>query len=142
MTTETIPTLDDLLAASQAGDAFKAAVRKLADGGQSNGQVGDEITFNRTAPAVKALRTIYQLLDKERDLPVEKVLLQGHAGCSDFVGEISAVAGGETHTFAFNWDCKWRADQEGWRDAFGFSDQARAARTFGYQCFKEWRKTS
>jgi hypothetical protein len=40
--------------------------------------------------------------------------------------------------FAFTWCCAWRAEQEGWRDCFGFWDQARAAREFGYRCFSRW----
>ena len=38
----------------------------------------------------------------------------------------------------FHWDCKWRAQQEGWVDYFGFPDQIRAAREFGWRCFERW----
>ncbi|HEX8695519.1 MAG TPA: hypothetical protein VF746_24110, partial [Longimicrobium sp.] len=38
----------------------------------------------------------------------------------------------------FVWDCKWKAEQHGWHDYFGFPDQGRAAREFGYDCFRAW----
>ena len=38
----------------------------------------------------------------------------------------------------FHWDCKWRAQQQGWVDYFGFPDQTRAAREFGFDCFRSW----
>ena len=34
----------------------------------------------------------------------------------------------DVRTVRFHWDCKWKAQQEGWSDYFGFPDQMRAAR--------------
>jgi hypothetical protein len=39
----------------------------------------------------------------------------------------------------FAWDCRWRAQQQGWVDAFGFPDQIRAADEFGWNCFQHWQ---
>jgi hypothetical protein len=40
----------------------------------------------------------------------------------------------------FYWDCKWKAQEQGWTDYFGFPDQMRAAREFGYDCFRSWNQ--
>jgi hypothetical protein len=64
------------------------------------------------------------------------------SGCSDFRGTLTVEAEGATRTFVFAWCCQWRADREGWRDAFGFSDQIRAAREFDWRCFERWREVS
>ena len=42
--------------------------------------------------------------------------------------------------FDFVWDCRWRAEREGYVDYFGFPDQARAAREFDWQCFQVWQR--
>ena len=34
---------------------------------------------------------------------------------------------------------RWRAEQQGWVDAFGFPDQIRAADEFGWNCFHRWQ---
>jgi hypothetical protein len=83
-----------------------------------------------------------QLLHAHPDLPVERVRVSGQSGCSDFTGELVAVAGDVEHRFAFRWCCAWRAEQEGWRDCFGFWDQARAAREYGFRCFSQWEVVS
>ena len=43
-----------------------------------------------------------------------------------------------THVYEFVWDCRWRAEQEGWTDCFGFPDQIRAAREYDWRCFERW----
>ena len=45
-------------------------------------------------------------------------------------------------TFSFTWCCRWRAEQEGWKDYFGFPDQIRAAREFGWDCFQRWSESA
>jgi hypothetical protein len=52
---------------------------------------------------------------------------------------VAADAEGRAHRFAFVWDCRWRADEQGWIAPSGTPDQARAARVFGWRCFAEWR---
>jgi hypothetical protein len=54
---------------------------------------------------------------------------------------MTVVAKDGEHRIAFTWCCAWRAQQEGWRDCFGFWDQARAAREFGWRCFARWHHT-
>jgi hypothetical protein len=98
------------------------------------------IGVTRLAPRVKVARLLAQLLDAEPDLPVERVRIDAVSGCSDFRGTLVVEAAGETRAFEFVWCCQWRADQEGWRDAFGFSDQIRAAREFDWRCFEQWRE--
>jgi hypothetical protein len=52
------------------------------------------------------------------------------------------IVGDKPRTFAFVWDCAWRAAQEGWVDKRGNPDQVRAAREFGWQCFSVWNDLS
>jgi hypothetical protein len=125
--------LDDLLDRSLADPAFKDDVRAFARY-HSAPRVGVETG----APRVKLLRVIAQLLDAEPGLPVERVALRGVSGCCDFRGTLLVEAGGATLRFEFVWDCRWRATREGWVDSWGGADQARAAREFGYRCFREW----
>ena len=81
------------------------------------------------------------MLATEPDLPIEGVAVSGSSGCSDFVGTVQAkTTHSSTHVFDFGWCCRWRAEQEGWRDYFGFPDQIRAAQEFDWQCFHTWRK--
>ena len=65
--------------------------------------------------------------------------VDARSGCSDFVGTAVVEGGGESRVIRFAWDCRWRAEQEGWVDAFGFPDQIRAADEFGWNCFHRWQ---
>jgi hypothetical protein len=96
------------------------------------------IALDGFAPRVKVERVLTQLFHAHPDLAVERIRLRGRSGCSDFTGELVAVASDAEHRFAFTWCCAWRAEQEGWRDCFGFWDQARAAREYGWRCFSRW----
>ena len=125
-----IKDFDTLLDESSADDAFKDAVRELEGGGKP-----ERIAFNSASPPVKVLRFIMKLLEDFPDAEFSSIEVQGRSGCSDFVGQ--AVAQPGDLRFEFVWDCAWRAEQEGWTDAFGDPDQIRAARTFGYQCFRK-----
>jgi hypothetical protein len=102
------------------------------------GGAASRIELDGYAPRVKIERVLTQLLHAHPDLPVERVRVRGRSGCSDFSGEVSAFVSDAEHRFAFTWCCAWRAEQEGWRDCFGFWDQARAAREFGFRCFSRW----
>lgn len=129
--------LTGLLAASSASDAFKADVRHYAAHGSA-----PRIRLTRYAPPVKVLRLLSQLLTAEQALAVEHITVDAYSGCSDFAGSIQVEAGDQSRRIEFIWDCRWRAEQQGWRDYFGFPDQMRAAHEFGWRCFERWEATS
>ena len=122
-----------LLDRSLAAEAFKADVRALLAH-----QPAPRIATARLAPRVKVARVVAQLLDAEPALPIERVRVDAVSGCSDFRGTVVVETAIGARTFEFVWCCQWRADQEGWRDAFGFSDQIRAAREYDWRCFERW----
>lgn len=126
--------IEPLLAVSGATDEFKASVRQYSTHGKA--PLVEAAGF---APAVKVLRVLAQLLDVEPTLRLERVRVEGYAGCSDFRGSVVAHAEGGVRQWTFVWCCKWRASEEGWVDCFGFPDQMRAAREFGHRCFAVWR---
>ena len=125
--------LEQLLAQSAATDAFKADVRAFSVQAQA-----PRIATARHSPRVKVLRVIAQLAASEPRLAVERIQVDAHSGCSDFVGTITVFAGGTEYAYRFAWCCQWRAMEEGWTDCFGFPDQMRAAREFGWRCFERW----
>lgn len=127
----TIPSTSDLLAQSAASEEFKSAVLEF----EKSGTPGDRIVFGAANPPVKVLRVICALVEQFPDLVVDRVEVNGHSGCSDYVGSVG-VNGGEAE-FEFTWDCAWKARQEGWTDFFDEPDQIRAAKTFGYRCMKK-----
>jgi hypothetical protein len=131
--------MDSLLERSRATPAFKADVRTFAT---SHAAAPATITAARHAPRVKVLRVVAQLLHSHPALAVERVHVDAVSGCSDFVGTLQFVADGTQHHVDFTWCCHWRAKQEGWTDAFGFPDQIRAAREFGWDCFERWEPRS
>jgi hypothetical protein len=110
--------LETLLSQSAATADFKQAVQDLKDNKRQA-----LIVYNSGSPPVKVLRTISKLLEEFPNEVIETVKLDGSSGCT------------------FVWDCKWRAEQEGWTDHFGYPDQIRAAREFGYQCFETFNRT-
>lgn len=122
---------------SRATDAFKADVRAFLVH-----QPAPRVATVRLAPRVKVARVLTQLLAAEPDLVVERVRVDAVSGCSDFRGTLTVEAEGEVRVFDFAWCCQWRADAEGWRDAFGFPDQIRAAREFDWRCFEAWREVT
>jgi len=125
--------LEQLLARSQAADPFKRAVRSYcATGG------ADRIHVEGVAPEIKVRRLLAQMLSTEPHLPIEFISLRGRSGCSDFVGTVRIHTESETRVYEFVWDCRWRAQQEGWTDCFGYPDQIRAAREYDWQCFVRW----
>lgn len=98
------------------------------------------IAVSRWVPRVKVLRVLAQLFDAHPDLAVSRVAVEGTSGCADFVGTLLVTTETTEHRFEFAWDCRWRAEQEGWTDPFGFPDQIRAAREFGWRCFVRWEE--
>lgn len=130
--------LDHILGRSRASDHVKAAVRALASNPFGYHHAGCHVSCVRPAPAVKVLRVLTQLLHAEADDPIEHVGIEGVSGCADFVGTLTVRTATEVRTIEFVWDCRWRAEEEGWRDDWGHPDQIRAAREFGWRCFQHW----
>lgn len=127
--------IHDLIARSSATPEFRAALEEFLASGRPN----EKIAFDaRRSPNVKVERTLTRLLEAHPELALESVSIDGNSGCEYYRGTLTAVTADAEHRIEFYWDCKWRAEQQGWRDAFGFADQIRAAREFGYDCFREW----
>jgi len=129
---------DAILDRSAACDGFKADLRALARAYRT--EPTQHIAPVRPTPAVKAFRVLTHLVEQHPDLPIERVTIDGLSGCSDFVGTVTVQAAEETRTYDFAWCCRWRAEQQGWTDHFGFPDQIRAAREFGWRCFERWEQ--
>ena len=125
--------LTPLLAASTATDAFNADVRRFAAHGTS-----ERVRTTRYSPQVKVMRVLAQLLHSHPDLSVDRIAIDARSGCADFTGVVHVEAGGCVRRFEFSWDCRWRAEQQGFSDFFGFPDQIRAANEFGWRCFRHW----
>jgi hypothetical protein len=125
--------LEQLLAESAAAETFKTAVRSYSSHAQT-----DRIRVEGSAPSVKVKRLLAHILSAESRLPIERISLRGRSGCSDFVGTVQLHTAQGTHAYEFVWDCRWRAEQEGWIDYFGFPDQIRAAREYDWNCFERW----
>jgi hypothetical protein len=125
--------MDGILERSRATAAFKADVIAFCQGRQA-----ERVEVRGYAPPVKIERVLTQLLHAEPHLEIERMSVAGRSGCSDFSGSVVVQTTSGPRTFDFVWDCRWRAEQEGWQDCFGFPDQIRAAREFGWQCFEKW----
>jgi len=126
-----------ILGKSQATDSFKFDVASFCAG-----HPAPRVHVEGFAPRVKVQRVLMQLLAAEASLPITRVVVRGRSGCSDFAGEVRVETVSETRVFEFVWDCRWRAEQEGWIDCFGLPDQMRAAQEFGWQCFQLWAAQS
>jgi hypothetical protein len=129
--------LQPYLAAAAAHPELKTELLEYVQGGSAT-----RIELDGHAPRVKVERVLTQLFHAHPDIPAERIRVRGRSGCSDFTGEVVVEADGSEHRFAFTWCCAWRAEQQGWRDCFGFWDQARAAREYGWQCFSRWEKVT
>lgn len=130
--------LDAILARSAASPGFKADLRALASSYRTERTT--HIVPARPTPAVKAFRVLAHLVEQHPDLVVDRVTIDGLSGCSDFVGTVAVETPDGVRTYDFAWCCRWRAEQEGWTDHFGFPDQIRAAREFGWRCFERWEE--
>ncbi len=125
--------MDSFIERSRAADSFKSDVRRFRQGLEV-----ERIRVNGFAPRVKIERVLTQLLNAEPGLAIERVEIEGRSGCSDFTGTVSIETESERRVVDFAWCCRWKAEQEGWTDYFGFPDQMRAAREYGWQCFERW----
>lgn len=137
MLTDRHSDLIDLLTESNATDSFKSDVIRFLETGQA-----DRVGVSGYAPKVKVSRLLKHVLATLPELDIEQVLVRGQSGCSDFVGTVELATPTERVTFEFVWCCRWRAEEEGWVDYFGFPDQIRAAREFDWRCFKVWSPRS
>jgi hypothetical protein len=127
-------TILEYLERSAATDSFRAALADFVRTGRS----GDTIRFGYGCPPVKVERTITKVLEEYPGFPLESIEVDGASGCEFFRGTAILRGAGEERRVRFWWDCKWRAQQEGWTDWFGFPDQTRAAREFGHDCFRQF----
>ena len=125
---------EELLLQARVGDSFRAALRTFRNTGRPN----ERITFDRLSPPVKVERLLTKALVEYPDLAIESIEVRGSSGCEFFRGTAIIRTADEERHVRFHWDCKWKAEQQGWADYFGFPDQARAAREFGYDCFRGW----
>ena len=128
--------LNAFLQRSRATETFRAALGRFLRDGRPN----EAVRFHAYSPPVKVERTLTRMLEAYPDLPIERVEIEAVSGCELFRGTLTIVSAGEQRQVRFHWDCKWRAQQEGWTDYFGFPDQVRAAREFGYDCFRSWEE--
>ncbi len=126
-----------ILGNSRATESFKVDVTAFC-----SGRPAPRVMVEGFAPRIKVQRVLMQLLANEAELPITRVVVRGRSGCSDFAGEVKVETVSETHVFDFVWDCRWRAEKEGWTDCFGLPDQMRAAQEFGWQCFQMWSPRS
>ena len=129
-----MPIDTQILTRSCATDRFKADVIAFASRADAA-----SITLVRMVPRIKVIRLINQLLHAHPEWAVERLHVDARSGCSDFVGTVVVEGGGQARRIEFAWDCRWRAEQQGWKDAFGFPDQIRAADEFGWNCFHHWQ---
>jgi hypothetical protein len=129
-----VPIDTQILERSFATPRFKADVVAFAKRAEA-----PSITLLRIVPRIKVIRLINQLLHAHPEWVVDTLTIDGKSGCSDFVGTLTVEGGGESRMIEFAWDCRWRAEQEGWVDAYGFPDQIRAADEFGWNCFQQWQ---
>lgn len=127
--------IEHLITISRASGEFKNDVVRYAQGVPA-----ERIQTVRHAPRIKVLRVLAQLLTEEPALEIERVSVDAWSGCSDFRGTIAVTTSGGVRSFRFRWDCNWRAEQQGWFDAFQLPDQIRAAREFGWRCFSDWEE--
>jgi hypothetical protein len=128
-----VPIDAKILTRSCATDRFKNDVIAFASRTDA-----PSITLVRNVPRIKVIRLINQLLHAHPEWVIDRLKVDARSGCSDFVGTLTVEGGGQSRVIQFAWDCRWRAEQQGWVDAFGFPDQIRAADVFGWNCFHQW----
>jgi hypothetical protein len=124
----------ELLDGSSVTDAFRDAVACFVRDGRPN----ERLAFNRDCPPVKVERALVRALEEYPALQVESIELHGSSGCEFFRGVMDLHTATEVRRVDFHWDCKWKAQELGWYDYFGFPDQTRAARELPYACFRSW----
>jgi hypothetical protein len=131
-----VPIDTRILEHSCASERFKADVLAFASRADA-----PSITLARSVPRIKVIRLVNHLLHAHPEWAIERLHIDARSGCSDFVGTAIVEGAGESRAFEFAWDCRWRAEQQGWVDAYGFPDQIRAADEFGWNCFQQWQES-
>jgi hypothetical protein len=129
-------TIADLLDRSAAAASFREALTRFLRDGRSS----ERIAFSPGCPSVKVERALTKMLVEYPRLAIESIEVRGVSGCEYFRGKLFVRTLTEEHRVSFHWDCKWRAEKAGWTDWFGFPDQGRAAREFGWDCFRSWEE--
>lgn len=128
--------LTTFLAASAATEEFRSSVGEFLTTGEAN----PNVWFERRPPPIKVERTLSKILATYPELAIERVSIDGQSGCELFRGRAVIEAAGERREVRFEWNCRWKAEQLGWTDWFGFPDQTRAARELDYDCFLLWEE--
>jgi hypothetical protein len=126
----------DYLERSASSAAFRSAVEEFVQSGLPS----EEVAFDVRCPPVKVERTLIKILEAYPSVPIERVTIDATSGCEFFTGRAEIEAETGTLAVRFEWNCRWKAEQLGWKDWFGFPDQTRAAREFGHDCFRTWRE--
>ncbi len=121
-----------LLEASRAEAAFKQAVLDFGNGANS-----PLIACSPGSPRIKVMRVLMQLLEAFPEETISDVSIEGESSCSSYSGRLT-FGPANTEVF-FNWDCSWRASQEGFVTWYGAPDQAKAAQMFGFRCFETFK---
>jgi len=127
--------METLVHRSSATSDFKSDILSFLSGVPSA-----RVKVESYVPRVKVRRVLTQLLSVEPTLEIEQVVIRGSAGCSDFIGSMDVQTASGALVFDFTWCCRWRAENEGYRDYFGFPDQTRAAQEFDWRCFQRWER--
>lgn len=127
--------MESLLQSSSATSDFKAAVAAFV-----TGLPAERVKVENYVPPVKVRRLLSQLLHAEPHLEIEHVVIRGFSGCSDFTGSVDVHTSSGPQVIDFVWDCRWRAQDAGYVDYFGFPDQMRAAQEFDWRCFQRWER--
>ncbi len=122
-----------LLAGSKADESFKRALEMFFEG-----QETELIQYPAGSPRIKVARVLMKLLKEFPDEPITNVRVDGTSSCSGYAGLL--VFNPNTVQVRFNWDCFWKAEQEGLRTWYGQPDQTKAAMAYGYQCFKAFER--
>ena len=126
--------MDALLAASGATDEFKDSVRQYSTHGKA-----PLVEAAGYAPPIKVMRVLAQLLEVGADASTASACAStATPGAPTSAGRSRRTPTGVVRQWRFVWCCRWRAVEQGWVDCFGFPDQMRAAREFGYRCFETW----
>jgi hypothetical protein len=125
------------ISTSRATTDFKTDVEAFL-----TGSVSHRVKVESRVPRVKVRRLLTQLLASEPALEIDRVVIRGASGCSDFVGSVEVETKSGAHVFDFVWCCRWKAESEGLVDYFGFPDQMRAAIEFDWLCFQRWERRS
>jgi len=124
----------EFLDRSGATESFREAVQQFLRTGRPN----EQVIFDSHCPAVKVERMLTKLLEAHADLAIDRVAVDAASGCEFFRGTATVDTTERELLVRFEWNCRWKAEQVGWKDWFGLPDQARAAREFGHDCFSRW----